>query len=133
MTNHNNQPALLDQDYLQANYHDAGFSYLLPEIFELFLEQTAIYLHRLGELLKQGKIQEMSENAHTLKGAAGSIGATALAEAAEVLEHAVVYADLATTTVLLENLIDLSRLTGIEITAELDKLSAKASKISEES
>jgi HPt (histidine-containing phosphotransfer) domain-containing protein len=122
MHNDTDQPALLDHDYLQINYHEAGFSYLLPELLELFREQSAIYLQSLEECLGQGNLKGLSEEAHSLKGAAGSVGAAALAEAAQTLENTVIHADIATATALVTHLSRVSKLTDSAIAAELELL-----------
>lgn len=75
--------ALLDYHYLQENYYQVGFSYLLPEILELFRNQAALYLKAIEQHLMQGNLQELAQEAHTLKGAAGSVGAAALAQLAQ--------------------------------------------------
>jgi len=130
---HNNKdlPVLLDHDYLQANYHEAGFSYLLPELLELFRTQSAIYLQSLETLLGQGNLKGLSEEAHSLKGAAGSVGAAALAEAAQTLENTVKNADIATATALVLHLSTLSKLTDSAIIEELEQLAAQQNKSAE--
>jgi len=116
------QPALLDQDYLHINFHEAGFSYLLPEILRLFREQSAIYLQSLETFLKQNNLKGLSEEAHSLKGAAGSVGAVALAQAAEAIENSVAHTDLTTATALITQLRSISQLTDAAIVTELEQL-----------
>lgn len=85
-----NQPdptQLLDQDYLRNNFHDVGFSYLLPELFELFSKQTSEGLQVLEQHYQNNDLAAMVMEAHTLKGTASSLGAAALSLAAADLER----------------------------------------------
>lgn len=124
MNDHNDQPALLDHDYLQTNYHEPGFGYLLPELLELFRQQSAVYLQTLEALLGQENLQGLSEEAHALKGAAGSVGAAALAEAAQTVETSILKADPATAAALIRHLSELSKQTDKVIVTELKRLTA---------
>lgn len=83
----------LDQEYLRINFHEAGFSYLLPELLELFYGQVTTYLQNIDLFLQQGELQKLAEEAHSLKGTAGSVGATPLATAAGALEQQAATAD----------------------------------------
>ncbi|MBV5349981.1 Hpt domain-containing protein [bacterium] len=122
MHNNTDHPPLLDHDYLQINYHEAGFSYLLPELLQLFREQSALYLQSLEKFLGQSNFKGLSLEAHSLKGAAGSVGAAALAEAAQTLEQTVLATDMTTATALVMHLSRLSKLTDSAIAAELELL-----------
>jgi HPt (histidine-containing phosphotransfer) domain-containing protein len=115
----------LDQDYLKINYHEAGFSYLLPEILALFHSQIRIYLQNIEQLYLQGDLHGLAAEAHTLKGTAGSVGATALAAAAAVLEHHAASSD---SIVLNERMVQLRQvlaLTDDAIIEELARLAAE--------
>jgi len=79
---------LLDRDYLRDNFHDVGFSYLLPELLELFSKQTCEGLQALEQFYATHDYQALTVEAHTVKGTAGSVGAAALSTAAADLEHA---------------------------------------------
>lgn len=87
--NRSDEPELLSRRYLQENFHDTGFGYLLPELLELFTQQTRSYLSALHQLHRTGDLQALAAEAHGLKGTAGSVGAAALAKAAADLEQAV--------------------------------------------
>lgn len=113
---------LLDQKYLLQNFHEVGFSYLLPEILVLFREQSAIYLQSLETCLNQGDLKGLSTEAHSLKGAAGSVGAAALAEAAETIEDSAADTDHAAATALLTHLRTISKQTDEAIVTELEHL-----------
>lgn len=79
---------LLDQNYLRNNFHDAGFSYLLPELLELFSKQADDGLQALEQHYQKKDLAAVTIEAHTLKGTASSVGAAALSVAAADLEHA---------------------------------------------
>ena len=79
---------LLDHDYLRQNFHDAGFSYLLPELLELFSTQMREGLQALEQHYQNNNLADMTMEAHTLKGTAASVGAAALSVAASDLEQA---------------------------------------------
>ncbi|ACD96312.1 Hpt domain-containing protein [Trichlorobacter lovleyi] len=117
--------AVLDQDYLRVNYHQAGFSYLLPEILALFRRQAAIYLQSIEQHLMQANLHELALEAHTLKGAAGSVGAAALAQIAQHLEETVPDSDIAAVTLLVDSLREITDRTDAAITAELARLAAE--------
>lgn len=114
--------AVLDQDYLRVNYHQAGFSYLLPEILALFRRQAAIYLQSIEQLLMQANLHELAQEAHTLKGAAGSVGAAALAQIAQHLEETAPDSNIAAVTLLVDSLREITDLTDAAIAAELARL-----------
>lgn len=119
------QLPLLDQKYLQQNFHEVGFSYLLPEILGLFREQSAIYLQALETHLNQGDLKGLAEEAHSLKGAAGSVGAAALAEAAETIENSAANTDHITATTLVTHLNSISQRTDAAIVTELEQLASQ--------
>jgi HPt (histidine-containing phosphotransfer) domain-containing protein len=116
------QAALLDHEYLHINYHDAGFSYLLPEIMALFRSQAAIYLDSIEQHLMQGDLHGLALEAHTLKGAAGSVGATALAQIANNLEETASGSNIAEVSLQVGALREITSQTTAAITAELERL-----------
>ena len=117
--------AVLDQDYLMVNYHQAGFSYLLPEILALVRRQAAIYLQLIEQHLMQANLHELALEAHTLKGAAGSVGAAALAQIAQHLEETVPDSDIAAVALLVDSLREITDRTDAAIAAELARLAAE--------
>ena len=116
------EPAVLDLDYLQENYHEAGFGYLLPEILELCRQQTSTSLAALEACLSAGDLQNLAGEAHLLKGTAGTVGAALLSEKAYYLELAAENADLGNLQRLLEELKAAAYLTNQVIDKELDRL-----------
>jgi HPt (histidine-containing phosphotransfer) domain-containing protein len=115
----------LDQEYLRINFHEAGFSYLLPEILKLFQGQVSVYLTNIEQSFQHGNLQRLSAEAHSLKGSAGSVGATALAAVAEFLEQ---HAESADNTVLRDRLAQLqqtAKQTDDAIIVELANLAVK--------
>lgn len=115
----------LDQNYLRVNYHEAGFSYLLPEILKLFHSQIQIYLQNIEQLFPQGNLQGLAAEAHTLKGTASSVGAAALAMAASDLEKHARSADSTLLNDLMAQLRQTAALTDAAIVAELASLAAE--------
>jgi len=113
----------LDEEYIRINYHEAGFSYLLPEILTLFLEQSAVHLQKLELLFQQSNLHELSAEAHTLKGSASSIGATILANAAQSVEENAESSNQENLTLMFNKLKQASESTNIAIAKELKVLS----------
>lgn len=73
-------------DFSRLESFTDGDRSLEGELYELFLEVAAGYLDDLGTALDQE--DEWSGVAHGLKGAAGNIGAVAIAEMAAEVEKA---------------------------------------------
>ena len=117
---------LLDHHYLKENYHQVGFSYLLPEILELFRGQATIHLETIEQHLMQGNLHELTQEAHTLKGAAGSVGATALAQLAQHLEETAENSVIAEVSQQVHALRELVAQTDAAITRELVRLGTGA-------
>lgn len=113
---------LLDHHYLKENYHQVGFSYLLPEILELFRVQATIHLKAIEQHLMQGNLHEVAQEAHTLKGAAGSVGAAALAQLAQYVEENATNSDIAKASQLVHALRERTDQTTAAITTELVRL-----------
>jgi len=118
--------ALLDQHYLRENYHQVGFSYLLPELLELFRGQAILHLETIEQHLTQGNLHEVALEAHTLKGAAGSVGATALAQIAHHLEESAPDSDIAAVSLQVAALREITDQTTAAIRAELARLATGA-------
>lgn len=114
--------ALLDHHYLRENYHQVGFSYLLPEILELFRGQATLHLEAIEQYLTQGNLHEVVLEAHTLKGAAGSVGATALAQIAHHLEESAPVSDIVEISLQVAALREITDQTIAAITVELTRL-----------
>lgn len=117
---------LLDQHYLKENYHQVGFSYLLPEILELFRGQATLHLETIEQHLAMGNLHEVALEAHTLKGAAGSAGATALALAAHHLEETAEDSAISEISQQVHALREITDQTTAAITAELARLATGA-------
>lgn len=117
---------LLDQHYLKENYHQVGFSYLLPEILELFRGQATIHLETIEQHLALGNLHQVALEAHTLKGAAGSTGAVALALAAHHLEETATDSEIARVSQQVRELRELVAQTDAAITRELVRLGTGA-------
>ncbi|MDK9718400.1 MAG: Hpt domain-containing protein [Trichlorobacter sp.] len=126
MEKHPDQTALLDFEYLQINYHDAGFGYLLPEILELFRGQATLYLDLIEDHLRHADLHALALEAHTLKGTAGSVGAAAIEQAALLLENGVADAAITTVAAQVGQLRKIVQQTETAITAELARLASTA-------
>ncbi len=116
---------LLDQDYLRINFHEVGFSYLLPEILELFQGQVSVYLHKIELFFQQSDLPGLVAEAHALKGTAGSVGATALAMVASHLEQHAASADSIELNNLMVQLRQVAGQTDHAIVIELARLAAE--------
>jgi CheY-like chemotaxis protein len=66
---------------------DAAEDWIDDEIMELFLEETSAQLDALNEAADAGDLAEVARLAHTIKGAAGTVGATRLAALAADIEQ----------------------------------------------
>lgn len=117
------QATALDQEYLRLNYHEVGFSYLLPDSLALFSGQARIYQQSLETYFRQGNFDAMAAEAHALKGAAGSVGAAALAELATGLEQSTSSRDIAQLIELMAELPQTVHQTVQAIAEELKLLS----------
>lgn len=117
--------AVLDQDYLMVNFHQAGFSCLLPEILTLFRGQAANSLHSIEEQLKKMDTKAIAMEAHTLKGAAGSVGAAALEQMALQLEESAPGSDIDSVTLQVGSLRKIIEQTKAAIDEELARLAVK--------
>ncbi len=118
------QPAL-DQEYLRINYHETGYSYLLPDSLALLNGQARIYQHALEVHHRRGDLASVAAEAHGLKGAAGSLGAAALSELADAIEQAAEARDTAQLLTLFEALPGCVQETVQAINQELVRLAEK--------
>lgn len=119
------QLALIDRDYLREHYLEVGFRDLLIEVLSLFGQQSGEYLGRIETALRQGDCAGVEEQAHALKGSAGSVGAARLCDLAKELESAAEHNDLTQSARLVAQLPTVTNETNQAITAELLFLSTK--------
>lgn len=119
------QLALIDRDYLREHYLAAGFRGLLIEVLSLFGQQSGEYLARIETAARLGDRAGVEEQAHALKGSAGSVGAARLCHLAEELENAAAHNDLTQSARLVAQLPAVTNETNQAITAELLFLSTK--------
>ena len=61
----------------------------LKEVAEIFLENLAIQVEQLKQMLEHSQMEELAYLAHNLKGSGGSAGFNVISEKARVLEQAV--------------------------------------------
>lgn len=81
-----------------------GDAELYREILELFREDTPLQMQTLEQALQGGDLPVVERQAHALKGAAASIGASAVREAALGIECAARHLDLAAARTLYDTL-----------------------------
>ncbi len=74
---------------------------LVKEMIGVFLKSNGERIDRLGEVIKAADTKELTELAHSLKGAAGTLQVTRLAQLAHQLEDAGIKGDLKTAEELL--------------------------------
>lgn len=86
---------MMDLAYLHRNYVATGLGGILPEVLQTFQEQAQQNLQSIRQACAASNHSGVFETAHTLKGAAGSVGAFQLADVAEQLEDAAERADAA--------------------------------------
>jgi CheY-like chemotaxis protein len=78
-------PAAIDRD--SAMRRMGGDEALFAEVSRLFLEDCPVRLAAIGAAVDRGDAEQIRVTAHVLKGAAGSISATQLCQAAAALER----------------------------------------------
>lgn len=98
---------MLDLAYLHKNYVAPGLGDALRDVLQIFGTQLRQNLHTIQDSCASGRLETLSETAHTLKGAAGSVGALRLADAAEELEDAAEQQQTETVAQLAEELASL--------------------------
>jgi|GEM_PF-1069946 len=89
---------ILDLPYLHKNYMATGLGDVLPDVLQTFQEQARQNLQSIRQACAASNYSGIAQAAHTLKGAAGSVGALRLADGAEELEAAAGQADAAAVT-----------------------------------
>ena len=109
----------IDREYLRINYLDVGFRELLIEVLEIFQQQAGEYLSILQQAIDSEDINILAEEAHTIKGSAGSVGACELANRAKAIELAAKAGEYERAKVLFSELPEILIRTEIAITAEL--------------
>jgi two-component system sensor histidine kinase/response regulator len=77
-------PPALDTSRL---YDAVGSHELVAEIVELFLAQAATHTEAIRRAISVNDVDALTRAAHTLKGSAATVGATAVADAAAELER----------------------------------------------
>ena len=102
---------MLDLPYLHRNYVATGLGSVLPDVLQTFQKQAQRNLQTIQEACRTGNQTALQETAHTLKGAAGSVGAFRLADGAEELEDAVEQNDAAAAARLCAELAHLTNAT----------------------
>ena len=84
------QPAQTEQEifsYEEALERVGGDEDLLKELLDLFLQESPTYLSHIRQALQQSDPEALAQAAHTLKGAAGNLGAKIIFETASRLEQ----------------------------------------------
>lgn len=77
-----------DLEFQQSQFHDAGIGDCLAEVLSIFAQSTATECERMEEYLAAGKYAELAAAAHSVKGAAATIGAPHVNRYAADLETA---------------------------------------------
>lgn len=95
---------MLDLAYLRTNYVATGMGDALRDVLHIFGNQLQQNLQTIQQACASGRREVLAETAHTLKGAAGSVGALRLADAAEGLEEAAESEQTGTVALLVEEL-----------------------------
>ncbi len=114
----------IDREYLRINYLDVGFRDLLIEVLEIFQQQSGEYLEILQKAIDSGDINVLADEAHTIKGSAGSVGASELANRAQAIEQAAKAGEHNRAIKLFSELPEIMIRTDIAITAELSYLAS---------
>ena len=115
-------PPVIDQEYLKTNYLDTGFGYLLPELLELCRQQADASLAALERYLSAKDFQSLANEAHLIKGTAGTAGVGLLAHRAHLIEREAKTADDTTLSALLADLKEAVRQTDAAISNEIQRL-----------
>lgn len=80
----------VDRVTLQALHEDLGSEdAVTEELIATFLEEAPVHVAAMRAALDAGDTHDLSRRAHTLKGAAATFGARALADACSSLEDAI--------------------------------------------
>ncbi|MGE0156519.1 MAG: Hpt domain-containing protein [Geobacter sp.] len=102
---------MLDLAYLHKNYVATGLGEALRTVLQTFQSQSQQNLQTIQNAHASGNYANLTMAAHTLKGAAGSVGAFRLADGAEKLEDAAERADAVAVDRLSVELAHLTRAT----------------------
>lgn len=116
---------LLDHDYLRDNFLAVGFADLLVEILTTFRKQARLNLTAIQEAQAGQDWAALAETAHTLKGTAGSVGASRLANTAEQLELILTEGDRMCIARLVTELAEVLSSTDQAIATELERTDTK--------
>ena len=114
----------IDRQYLKENYLDVGFKDLLVEVLQIFQQQSGEYLEILQKAIDSGDIAILAEEAHTMKGSAGSVGAMELSNRAKAIELAAKAGEYEKAKKLFSELPEILIRTDVAITAELSYIAS---------
>jgi CheY-like chemotaxis protein/HPt (histidine-containing phosphotransfer) domain-containing protein len=78
---------VLDSETLHAFRESVGTD-AFPDLLGTFLEEIRRQVAAIAVDMGEGRLEEVRRNAHNVKGCAGTVGASALQEVSEALEHA---------------------------------------------
>ncbi len=78
---------VLDSETLHAFRASVGTD-AFPDLLDTFLKEIRRQVAAIGSDVGEGRLEEVQRNAHNVKGCAGTVGATALRNTSEALEHA---------------------------------------------
>jgi HPt (histidine-containing phosphotransfer) domain-containing protein len=67
-----------------------GDQTLFAELLEIFVKENSVLISKLKDCLAHDQVENASKIAHKLKGQAANLGATELANAAGLLENALI-------------------------------------------
>jgi HPt (histidine-containing phosphotransfer) domain-containing protein len=102
---------MLDLPYLHKNYVATGLGGVLPDVLQTFQNQARHNLQSIQRACAASNFSGIGQAAHSLRGAAGSVGAFRLADGAEELEDAVEQNDAAAAARLCAELAHLTNAT----------------------
>ncbi|WP_053225689.1 hybrid sensor histidine kinase/response regulator [Solirubrobacter soli] len=105
------RPVVVDQAVLRALARDVGDDAIVEEICDLFLTEAGPRLEAMRAATRRGDAEALHVHAHTLKGAASSVGAAMVANAAEEIQTHAAAGDLVGADAWLTRLADAVDLT----------------------
>ena len=112
---------ILDQNVI-AELLEVGDAEFLQDLFETYMEDAHDKLQNIEKALTDGDAQALGRLAHTFKGSSGNIGAPALSEIAEKLQHLGAEDQLDSVEPLVAELKELYQLVEQAMKVELQKL-----------
>ena len=112
----------LDHAFIAENFLNPGLGNLLEEIFEVYLDQSGRSLSEIQEAFEKGDMLQVSQAAHNLKGASGSVGASAMADLLQQLEDTAQSAPKTVVLELIKETASEAAKTEAAIEAELKKM-----------